>query len=332
LYKYTKDNPLMFSDPQGTQSGPSYQDLVEYRPEGRSLGLGGKQQAHFAPLKQEQRLYPQYSRKLSGELNEITLLFSRAQHRTLDVKIQNYLRTISSVDNPSQLLRIIKNIRQEWLNAGVPREIVDRLMKSALQTIRTAKAQGRITVASRGPTTQSSPVTVSQSPSTPKAPQATPQEAPPIIEVSPSNVPAKPSLPAESSVKAIVTEPSTPSLKPTTQTPRSTAIGSQLPSESGVGTSAARQISKTISVRGGGISGAAAEILFEYLFHETLVMATEVLMQEVAPRLFNAIGETWLERVVADWAYKAGGNTNWLSDEAIIRSVGLPMPYMWWGF
>ncbi|PWB49646.1 MAG: toxin [Candidatus Methanoperedenaceae archaeon] len=142
LFVYTKNNPLKFSDPSGTQS----EELIPYKQRGQGWGKGGgaPQQGHFTPLKQVQRLYEGYSRELSEKSKELTLKVPSGEHTKIDKSIRDYLRSIEYVKGTPELLRIVKNIKQEWLRAGYSEEAINEMMHSAIETLQEGKKSGQI--------------------------------------------------------------------------------------------------------------------------------------------------------------------------------------------
>jgi RHS repeat-associated protein len=137
LFEYVKSNPIKFIDLKGTNTEPMgiLGTIAEYVKKG--LGFGHKvEQAHFAPQKQIQRLYPKYTTKKSREL---TLRIGSKLHHQIDALIRRYLKNIKDVKGLPDLVRIVKDIRKVWLKKGFPKEIINDLTKSALRGVRSSK-------------------------------------------------------------------------------------------------------------------------------------------------------------------------------------------------
>jgi RHS repeat-associated protein len=131
LYSFARNNPVNLRDLSGTES---VGDLVEYSNKGRGYGHE-IEQLHFFPASIQKKLNPGWSRQLSSDLKELVLLGSPTLNR-IDKKIAGYAATIDKIRDEGHLLTIIQHIKGIWVDAGVPRDIVDKWALSAFSTAR----------------------------------------------------------------------------------------------------------------------------------------------------------------------------------------------------
>jgi len=132
LYAFARCNPIDLRDVSGREAEGT---LVEYKQKGR--GQGSKiHQLHFFPAKQQQRLNPGWSRKLSEAHKELTLV-GTAKLNATDKKVAKYLKGIGSIRDKEHLLEVVHEVKDIWRKAGVHPDIVDRWALSSFETART---------------------------------------------------------------------------------------------------------------------------------------------------------------------------------------------------
>ena len=109
--------------------------LVEYS---KGLGKGNKvHQLHFFPESIQKKLNPDWSRALSRQHKELVYVGSAKLNAAADAKIRAYASRIDRVRDEKHLLKIIHDIKDIWVEAGVPRDIVNKWAYSAYSTART---------------------------------------------------------------------------------------------------------------------------------------------------------------------------------------------------
>ncbi|MFH0340690.1 MAG: toxin TcdB middle/C-terminal domain-containing protein, partial [Chromatiales bacterium] len=133
LYSFAQSNPVNLRDVSGTNSNGT---LVEYNKRGQGFGKG-VHQLHFFPLSIQQKISPKYSRELSQKHKELTLLGPSAMNPDVDSKLRKYAEGIIHIKDEKHLLRIIHDIQDYWIDAGVDRDIVRRWTLSAFETANT---------------------------------------------------------------------------------------------------------------------------------------------------------------------------------------------------
>ena len=132
LFRYVQNNSIGLKDSTGKKS----EELYPYKKRGRGWGSKGPHQAHFAVESQEKKYKLNYSRRISEKLGELTMKLPQKLHSEIDKEIRGYLRSIEKITSKGELIRIIKNIRQIWLNKGFSVEKINKMMHSAIRTLR----------------------------------------------------------------------------------------------------------------------------------------------------------------------------------------------------
>ncbi|WAK00594.1 SpvB/TcaC N-terminal domain-containing protein [Methylobacter sp. YRD-M1] len=132
LYSFAQNNPVNLRDVTGTNSREG--TLVEY---GAGLGQGHKlEQLHFFPESIQKKINPGWTRPLSKKNKELVLLGSASLNRTVDRKLAKYAEGIDYIRDEKHLLKIIHDIQDIWIEAGVSQDTVRDWAKSSYSTAR----------------------------------------------------------------------------------------------------------------------------------------------------------------------------------------------------
>ncbi len=131
LYSFARNNPVNLRDVSGTDSVGK---LVEFS---EGLGQGSKiHQLHFFPESLQKKINPGWTRGLSRQYKELVYVASNKLNAAVDAKIRKYVATIDRIRDEKHLLEIIHDVKDIWVKAGVPRDIVDVWAKSSFATAR----------------------------------------------------------------------------------------------------------------------------------------------------------------------------------------------------
>jgi RHS repeat-associated protein len=132
LYAFAQNNPVNLRDVTGKDSVGT---LVEYKEKG--TGQGSKiHQLHFLPASVQQKINPAWSRKLSEHHKELVYVSSNTLNASIDAKLRKYAAGIDNIKDEKHLLKIIHDIQDIWVEAGVDKDIVRKWSQSAYSTAR----------------------------------------------------------------------------------------------------------------------------------------------------------------------------------------------------
>jgi RHS repeat-associated protein len=134
LYSFARNSPVNLRDVSGTDSRIG--TLVEYKEKGQGLPKGFEQ-LHFFPASVQLKINPGWTRGLSETYKELVFVGSASLNRTIDAKLRKYAETIDNIRDKDHLIKIIHDIQDIWVEAGVDPDIVRNWTKSAFSTART---------------------------------------------------------------------------------------------------------------------------------------------------------------------------------------------------
>ncbi len=126
---------MNFSDVSGTDARIG--TLVDYKEKGAGLPKG-YEQLHFFPESVQKKINPSWSRGLSEKYKEKVFVGTSSLNRTVDHKLRQYAKTVgSTIKDEQHLLKIIHDIQDIWLEAGVKIDVVRDWTMSSFSTANT---------------------------------------------------------------------------------------------------------------------------------------------------------------------------------------------------